>query len=206
MRGRIVDWKDDRGFGFIEPETGGPRLFFHISGTYGTARPIVGTEVLYELSRSPDGRLRAVSVAPLAAKVAQRRTIPAQNVAKEKWRQPDWLWIPAILVFPALWWLVTLGKLPLNLFWIFSGVSILTFILYWQDKWAAKRETRRTPERTLQMCALCCGWPGALLAQRLFKHKSSKASFQRVFWVMVVVNIIAVTVLSTSPSSPFYGH
>jgi len=203
VRGRIVDWKDDRGFGFIEPESGGGRLFFHISGTYGTTRPIIGAEVVYELSRSPDGRLRAASVAPIGVGLVQRRSIPNKIPAKEKLRQPKWLWIPAVLVFPLLWWLKELGKAPPQLFWVFSGASTLTFLFYGFDKLAAKREARRTPEQTLQMCALFCGWPGALLAQQIFKHKSSKASFQRVYWFMVVLNIVGVAIFISSPSSAF---
>jgi uncharacterized membrane protein YsdA (DUF1294 family)/cold shock CspA family protein len=203
VRGRIADWKDDRGFGFIEPESGGPRLFFHISGTYGTARPIVGTEVYYEISRSSDGKLRAVSVAPVGVGLNRKRTVPIKSPAKGKLRQPKWLWIPAVLVFPLLWWLVKIGRVPLALLFIFSGMSVLTFLLYRLDKSAAKREAQRTPEQTLQMCALFCGWPGALLAQQIFRHKSSKVSFQRVFWGLVVVNILAVLILSSSPGSSF---
>lgn len=46
MRGRISDWKDDRGFGFTEPELGGERVFFHIGGvSRGAPRPFVGALV-----------------------------------------------------------------------------------------------------------------------------------------------------------------
>jgi uncharacterized membrane protein YsdA (DUF1294 family)/cold shock CspA family protein len=205
VRGRIIDWKDNRGFGFIEPESGGERLFFHISGTYGTGRPAIGTEVCYELSRSSDGRLRASSVAPIGVGLVQKRSIPSKAVRKETLRQPKWLWIPAMLVFPLLWWLEKLGKTPSALFWLFSGASFLTFLLYGLDKLAAKRDAQRTPEQTLQLCALLCGWPGALLAQQIFRHKSSKASFQTVYWLMVVLNIGAVVLLILSPNSPFRG-
>lgn len=74
--------------------------------------------------------------------------------------------------------------------------SLWTFGLYWRDKRAAMRATqRRTPERTLQMLALAGGWPGALFAQSLLRHKSRKASFQQVFWVCVVANVASVAVL-----------
>jgi uncharacterized membrane protein YsdA (DUF1294 family) len=49
----------------------------------------------------------------------------------------------------------------------------------------------------LQLCALLGGWPGALLAQQVFRHKSSKRSFQIKFWFMVIINVgIAVWLVS----------
>jgi uncharacterized membrane protein YsdA (DUF1294 family) len=32
------------------------------------------------------------------------------------------------------------------------------------------------------------GWPGALLAQDLFRHKTSKTVFQAMFWCTVLLN------------------
>ncbi|PKO61660.1 MAG: DUF1294 domain-containing protein, partial [Betaproteobacteria bacterium HGW-Betaproteobacteria-17] len=46
----------------------------------------------------------------------------------------------------------------------------------------------RTQESTLHLFALAGGWPGALAAQKLLRHKSSKPSFQFVFWVTVILN------------------
>jgi len=31
MKGKIVSWKDDKGFGFITPEGKSEQVFFHIS-------------------------------------------------------------------------------------------------------------------------------------------------------------------------------
>jgi uncharacterized membrane protein YsdA (DUF1294 family) len=40
----------------------------------------------------------------------------------------------------------------------------------------------------LHFVGLIGGWPGALLAQGMFRHKSKKMEFQSVFWVTVVFN------------------
>ncbi|HSI96096.1 MAG: DUF1294 domain-containing protein [Methylophilaceae bacterium] len=76
--------------------------------------------------------------------------------------------------------------------WIISVyfiVSTITFILYALDKSAAKNNRWRIEENTLHLCGLIGGWPGALLAQRLLRHKTKKTSFQIVFWITVVFNV-----------------
>ena len=79
-----------------------------------------------------------------------------------------------------------------TLFIVYVVASVITFLAYAQDKSAAQHNRWRTKENTLHSLALVGGWPGALLAQKLLRHKSSKASFQRVFWATVVVNVVAV--------------
>ena len=71
-------------------------------------------------------------------------------------------------------------------------LSIITLLVYGKDKWAAKRQAWRTPERTLHLLALLGGWPGALVGQKLFSHKKSKISFKRIFWLTVVGNVLIV--------------
>jgi len=72
---------------------------------------------------------------------------------------------------------------------VIAALNLMTFALYYFDKRAAKRGGRRTPEHTLHLLALAGGWPGAFLAQRIFRHKSGKAGFQLMFWITVIVNI-----------------
>ncbi len=79
--------------------------------------------------------------------------------------------------------------------------SLLTFVVYAVDKHAARNQRWRTAESTLQLLALFGGWPGALLAQRRLRHKSSKTAFLTVFWLAVLGNLLAVYWLYFSASA-----
>lgn len=70
-----------------------------------------------------------------------------------------------------------------------AALSLITFGVYYLDKRAALRGARRTPETTLHVLSILGGWPGALLAQRIIRHKSGKAGFQLMFWMTVIVNV-----------------
>jgi uncharacterized membrane protein YsdA (DUF1294 family) len=84
---------------------------------------------------------------------------------------------------------------------IYAVGSVLCFVLYTVDKAAARAGRWRTAENLLLLSGLACGWPGAVLAQSLWRHKSSKRSFQARFWVTVLVNVAAFIYLA-SPLSP----
>ena len=79
-----------------------------------------------------------------------------------------------------------------TLLYIYGIMSLVTLIAYAIDKNAAVRGKWRIQEMTLHALELGCGWPGAWLAQRLFRHKSSKKSYLVVYWFMVALNLGAV--------------
>lgn len=81
----------------------------------------------------------------------------------------------------------------LLLFAIFQLVSInlTTFIAYGLDKRAAIKKTWRIPENELHMLEFLGGWPGAWIAQKVFHHKTAKKSFQNMYKLMIVLEIIA---------------
>ncbi|AVV83226.1 DUF1294 domain-containing protein [Shewanella putrefaciens] len=89
-----------------------------------------------------------------------------------------------LMIGAAFWHL-----LPVGIVGMYLTLSFLTFIAYAIDKSAAKRNKWRTKESTLHLLALMGGWPGALFAQNLLRHKSVKASFRNVFWLTVVANL-----------------
>ena len=85
---------------------------------------------------------------------------------------------------------------------LYAGLSVLTFITYWLDKRKAQAGRWRTPESTLQFMALLGGWPGALLAQSYLRHKSQKRAFLFVFYLMSLVNLVALSWLQSQHMLP----
>ncbi|UOQ90367.1 DUF1294 domain-containing protein [Agromyces endophyticus] len=77
----------------------------------------------------------------------------------------------------------------------YGACSLVAFAAYGFDKLAAGRDRQRVPERTLHLVDVIGGWPGALVAQQWFRHKTRKRSFRRVFWAGVVVNVLVVVAL-----------
>ena len=71
-------------------------------------------------------------------------------------------------------------------------LSAAAFFLYGFDKRRAQKDGRRVPEKTLQLIALFGGWPGALIGQQFFRHKTKKISFQIVFWLCVILHLSIV--------------
>jgi uncharacterized membrane protein YsdA (DUF1294 family) len=74
-------------------------------------------------------------------------------------------------------------------FSIYGFLSLITFCVYGLDKSAAKRGKQRVRESTLHFLSLFGGWFGALLGQKVFRHKTKKMRFLVVFCLTVVVNV-----------------
>ena len=74
-------------------------------------------------------------------------------------------------------------------------INIATFIAYGADKHAAKRGDWRVPEIHLHALEFLGGWPGAIIAQNFFHHKTKKRSFRAMFWLMLVLEAAAVYII-----------
>ena len=189
-QGKITTWKDDQGFGFITPNGGGKDVFIHVKSFTNSRRRPVGNELVsYQVSTDTKGRLNA-------AEVHYAGDFKDKPLTIGKSAYPVYF---ALIFLTFMCLAAFLGALSLLVLAIYTASSLLTFILYWADKRAAENRTQRTPEKTLQLLSLAGGWPGGLFAQRVFRHKSSKKSFQFVYWVTVFINV-AVLFVITSPS------
>lgn len=74
---------------------------------------------------------------------------------------------------------------------IYGLMSVVTYCLYWIDKRRARAGAWRVSEAMLHGCASLGGWPGALLAQRVLRHKTQKTSYVLVLWTIIVMHVAA---------------
>jgi uncharacterized membrane protein YsdA (DUF1294 family)/cold shock CspA family protein len=178
-QGRITHWKDDKGFGFITPNGGGRQVFAHIRSFSNRQKRPTGDElVTYELTTDAKGRVQAHGIAFVGD-----RTTPSSST-----RRSNFPPLFAVLFLAFIAAMVFAGRLPYAVLWLYLGASLIAFVAYAFDKSAAIDARWRTQESTLHLLGLIGGWPGALAAQQLLRHKSRKVSFQAVFWVTVAVN------------------
>ena len=190
-QGRIQQWDDAKGYGFVEPNGGGTRAFTHIKAfKQRSRRPVNGDIIVYEVEQDRNGNHRACNISLLKDHKAKR--LRANKPTSQRERN-----VIVLSIFSGALALLTLsGRLPFIIPIVYGAVSLLTILFYGIDKSAAKKEKRRVSEAKLHILSLLGGWPGALLAQQIFKHKRSKSSFMRVYWVTVLVNLILLGLIA----------
>ena len=179
-KGKITSWNEDKGFGFITPFEGGKDLFIHINAFINRSHtPQPGQVVTYTISTDKQGRPCAMK-ASLPGDVIRERPKPSRS------GKPQLLLAACFMFFVML--SAVFSLIPVKLLVIYLLISLITLLVYWMDKTAAKADRRRVSEKNLHLLALAGGWPGAALAQQLLRHKTTKQSFRSMFWVTVTVN------------------
>jgi uncharacterized membrane protein YsdA (DUF1294 family)/cold shock CspA family protein len=187
-KGKLVTWNDEKGYGFIAPFSGAAQVFIH-ARAFGnrTRRPELDDVVTYTLSKDKQGRPRAMN-ATLAG---------ANRPPRTERRSSAWDILIAAIFLSAVGAAVFVVNLPPAIFVIYLAAGVVTFIAYAIDKSAARKGRWRTKEGTLHLLSLLGGWPGALVAQSVLRHKSRKQPFRMIFWLTVILNCAALAWLST---------
>lgn len=191
-QGRLVEWLDEQGYGFIQPnDLSKGRVFLHIKDFARPGpRPIVGCALEYTVMVDGQGRYRASEVKYL--KVGQ--TLNArQTTVKPSDKAPLQPMQIACVVY-------IVGLAALSLAGLLSGlwlllISIMNAMSYWfyaQDKEAAQLGNRRVPENTLHVLAFLGGWPAAWLAQQKLRHKTQKQPFRKIYFCTIALNILLI--------------
>ena len=190
-QGKLVEWNDAKAFGFVLPNAGGRKIFVHLNefAAQSRRRPDVGDLLTFEVGLDQNKRSCAVKVAPVMATHERMRAKARQD---ERGARATGSHVSLVL---ALFWVIAVvayalvTRLPWLALALWAGINLVTFVVYAADKSAAEARRWRTQESSLHLLGLVGGWPAAAVAQRVFRHKTSKAEFRLVFWFTVFANI-----------------
>ncbi len=201
--GRISSWNDEKGYGFVVPHDGGERAFVHIKAfELASRRPIDGDLISYSISKDDRGRPNATAI-----RFAGQKNVGRHFGSRSEERAgPRLPWpVPRLMIGSLSLVAITcgaiLGDVPVVILLAYFIASSLSYIFYALDKMYAGKRMWRVPEQLLHIVDLLCGWPGALIAQQQFRHKTAKKSFQSMFWTTVVFNAAAVAWLMNSETA-----
>ncbi|HRJ01425.1 MAG TPA: DUF1294 domain-containing protein [Hyphomonas sp.] len=189
-RGRLVSWNDERGYGFLVPDDGSGDVFAHANAFVKEGRHIeIGRIYDFDLEISGDGRRKANRVT-LFVPPKQGPGLAAMLIQ----RGARFLVIPAF-IFIAL---AVASSVPVSPNWwlIYAVASFTCFIGYGLDKFAAENKRWRVSETVLLLLGLAGGWPGGLIGQEVFRHKTQKKTFRTLFWMSVAINMAAFVQLN----------
>jgi len=189
IKGKLIKWNDDKGFGFIAPNGGGDHVFIHKTALSNRKRiPKINDVITFSISKDKRGRYCADEATFTGEKLKQKQ---AKNVSKFS------IYL-SVMFLSTITLSYFLGYIPQKLVLAYFGLSVITYLAYAFDKSKAQRGAWRTKESTLHLFALIGGWPGAAIAQQVLRHKSQKREFRIGFWFTVIVNVGALLWLMSS--------
>lgn len=194
--GELIEWNDDRGFGFIRAPNG-EKIFIHISALGSSSdgtRPRMGDRVSYETAPGRDGRpsaARAVIAGsnPAPGNPVRQRTVPQRPVSQ---RRMTWRFSIALLIAGLVVLASALHPALIILVAVYVVMSVVSLVLYYSDKQRAEANQWRISEATLHGVDLAGGIIGGLIAQEIFRHKTAKQQFIGVTVLIVAVHLLVL--------------
>lgn len=191
-QGRLVEWFDEKGYGFIQSDHDKEhKVFLHIQDFAKKGpRPLVGCALDYAVAVDSDGRIRAKDVIYLKASQTQKKFDTRIESFSKQNSNLDKMTIGIIFYWLVIFILLNVGKLPHFYFLWLILVNALTYFAYRRDKNAVQFGLQRIPELTFHLLAMLGGWSFAWFAQQKFRHKTQKQPFKKIFFCTVVLNIL----------------
>jgi len=179
-KGILTKWNDNKGYGFITPIGESKEVFIHISEYQG--KPLLNDKLSFTLSKDKDDRAIATNVikfhkSKLTHTVKDTNTLGALAI------------FSTIIFYLMLLYFTKKGILHMYIIPYYLIISIFTFFIYSKDKDYAQNGSWRISEKNLHLLSIFGGWTGALVAQNKLQHKSSKTSFQIIFYFTILINL-----------------
>jgi uncharacterized membrane protein YsdA (DUF1294 family)/cold shock CspA family protein len=174
QRATMVEWMDEKGYGFARLPGGTDRIFIHVKDMLqNSPRPQKGDEVELDIIKGRNGRPAGKQVRLLDPGEAASQ-LPLHVVT-------------AAMLFILVQLVVILGRAPVGILALYVGMGGLSIYLYSRDKQAALFGWWRVSERQLLTVDLLGGIIGGLLAQHRYRHKTSKHTYQlRIFAIVAI--------------------
>ena len=170
MQGYVIHFNEEKGYGFIGSDAYEENIFVHITQVNNASELFQGQAVEFSLEKTKKG-------------------LAAINVHAGQKQQSPYLIFALSSLFVSLAIFSYASQQLQTLIAYLIAINISTFILYGYDKLIASGEKLRVPEVNLQALALLGGSPAALLAQKFFRHKTIKGSFQIIYWMIVITQV-----------------
>lgn len=128
-------------------------------------------------------KLRETTVVPA---VTDWPGVTGSNVPEKAW---------SVVTSTRIWVRAKMAQYHLNglhiVALVYLVMSLVSFFTYRYDKQVAIDDIgRRVSESTMHWQEALGGWPGALVAQKMLRHKTIKPSYQAVFWLIVISHVL----------------
>ncbi|MCU0857174.1 MAG: DUF1294 domain-containing protein [Pontiellaceae bacterium] len=170
----VISWKSGQGYGFMKNPNGGSDLFLHINDIQGKREPDCGDFVRFRLKTDEKGK-----TVVYGARLIQFTALSAMS----------WITTVAIAGLPFILSLITLKRTPFPLI-LYSCMGTLCFFMMKTDKRRAEEGRWRISDDSIHLAQLLWGWPGTLIAQKIYLHKARKKPFQGTLNFIIFLHIL----------------
>ncbi len=189
-QGKVTKWNDEKGFGFVLTNDGKKETFVHISAFKDkSTRPQISQLISYEIIKDASGRAQAANVSYVKVNRPASASSDRHNFS---FSFLGFMLLMATFVVER----TARGFLPVEYLFVFLMANLIAFLYYYMDKTAALKGAWRKSEDSLHLLSLVGGWPGAYIAQKLFRHKTKKASFQWIYKLTVLIHCTTIVMVA----------